>query len=236
MMKGSFFLLLILGLFLSGCATSGKDRFPDIDSHESDYVPRDESLSVSGFEGDGSSLWRQGDQGLYSNIKARNIGDVVTVAINESATADNAADTSTARDSSASVSLSKLFGFEQDLDGIHKNIDPDLLLDAAYRNSFKGSGGTSREGRLQAVMAARIMEVYPDGNLLIKGSKQITINNETNLLRLAGIIRPEDISAQNVVDSKHVMNSNINYQGRGVISDKQSQGWLVRILDNIWPF
>ncbi len=236
MMKGSLLMLLILGLFLSGCATSGKDRFPDFDSDEFDYVTRDESLPDTGLEGDGSSLWRQGEQGLYSNIKARNVGDVVTVAINESATADNAADTSTGRDSSASVSLSRLFGFEQNFDGINKNIDPDQLLEAAYRNSFKGSGGTSREGTLQAVMAARVMEVYPDGNLLIQGSKQITINNETNLLRLAGTIRPEDISAQNVVDSKHVMNSNINYQGRGVISDKQSQGWLIRILDNIWPF
>ena len=236
MLKGSFYLLLILGLFLNGCATSGKDRFPDFDSDEFNHVSRDESLPAIKIEGDGSSLWRQGEQGLYSNIKARNVGDVVTVAINESATADNAADTSTGRDSSASVSLSRFFGFEHDFDGIHKNIDPDLLLDAAYRNSFKGSGGTSREGRLQAVMAARVVEVYPDGNLLIKGSKQITINNETNFLRLAGIIRPEDISAQNVVNSQHVMNSNINYQGRGVISDKQSQGWLVRIMDNIWPF
>ncbi len=236
-MLNKVILFVLLPLFLAGCAMTGEEQVTNFEQDEFEPISRNETVSQDQQEEtDGSSLWRQGHQGMYSNVKAREAGDVVTVAIQESATANNVADTTTSRDSSASASLGSLLGLEENLSDVSEDIDPNSLLDAEYSSSFDGSGGTSREGELQATLTARVVEVMPGGNLRIQGSKRITINNENNLIRLAGVVRPEDVNSRNVVQSRHVMNANIDYQGRGVISDKQGQGWLVRIMDNVWPF
>jgi flagellar L-ring protein precursor FlgH len=87
-----------------------------------------------------------------------------------------------------------------------------------------------------ATLTAQVTEVLPNGNLVINGSKTVTVNREQQLIRLSGIVRQADISPHNIVDSKNILDARIAYTGKGVISDKQGQGWLVRILDNVWPF
>ncbi|MEJ2200550.1 MAG: flagellar basal body L-ring protein FlgH [Desulfuromonadaceae bacterium] len=80
------------------------------------------------------------------------------------------------------------------------------------------------------------VEVYPNGNLRITGAKTVTVNSEKQIVKLTGIVRPSDISAQNVVDSQNILDARIAYTGKGVVSDKQQQGWLMRVVDNVWPF
>jgi flagellar L-ring protein precursor FlgH len=220
-------ILLLLAASLSGCAAAGGRL---------DEVPSRESLPAPVVETPSGSLWTDRQGSLFVDLKARHLDDIVTVAIFERASASKEATTSTGRNSSASADLSRIFGLERNIATINKAIDPTALLDVGYRSDFKGSGATTRKEDLVATLTTRVVEVLPNGNLRIEGSKTVDVNNESQIIRLSGVVRPADISPNNVVDSKHVLDARIVYTGKGVISDKQGQGWLVRILDNIWPF
>ncbi len=182
------------------------------------------------------SLWVDGETGLFSDLKARRVGDLLTVAIYERASASKEAKTKTGRDSTASADLTRVFGLERNIATINKTIDPTQLISANYQNEFDGFGSTSRKEDLVATISTRVVELYPNGNLRITGRKQVTVNNEDQIIELTGIVRPADITSENFVDSKYILDADIAYTGKGVISDKQKQGWMVRILDNIWPF
>ncbi len=182
------------------------------------------------------SLWTESGGALFNDLKARRVGDILTVAIFERASASKEASTSTGRSSSASAGINNLFGLEKQIATINGAIDPGNLIGTQYDNEFTGSGSTSRREDLVATITTRVVDVLPNGNLRIDGHKSVTVNNEQQLIRLSGIVRPTDVSSNNVVDSSQVLDAQIVYTGKGVISDKQKQGWLVRILDNVWPF
>jgi flagellar L-ring protein precursor FlgH len=89
---------------------------------------------------------------------------------------------------------------------------------------------------LNATITARIINVLPNGNLMIEGRRNIKVNNEDQEIMLEGTIRPRDISPNNTVNSIYVADARISYSGRGIISDRQSPGWLMNIVDKLWPF
>ena len=93
-----------------------------------------------------------------------------------------------------------------------------------------------RKEDLVASLTTQVIEVYPNGNLKIRGGKEVRVNAETQVIYLTGIVRPVDIMANNTIDSKHVLNARISYTGKGALSDKQEPGWLTRVVDNVWPF
>ncbi len=182
------------------------------------------------------SLWSTGPGSLVSDNKAHQRDDILTVAIFESASATKQASTTTGRDSSASADISSVLGLEKNLANINSSLDPTNLLSAGYKSDFKGSGATSRKENLVATLTTRVVEVLPNGNLRIEGSKTVTVNREDQIIHLRGIVRPSDIGTNNMVDSKYILDAEIVYTGNGVISDKQGQGWLVRFFDTVWPF
>ncbi len=220
-------LIVFLAAFLGGCA--GR-RAPVVD--EAEFTPSPPPMSQPPAPATPGSLWTERQGSLFFDNKARDIGDIVTVAITESASASKQASTATGRDSSVSASISKFFGLEKSMSGI----DPLSLVDTSYSNDFQGSGTTSRKENLVATLSTRVVEVLPNGNLRIAGKKTVAVNRENQVIVLTGIVRSSDISPQNVVDSRYVLDAKIAYTGNGVISDKQSPGWLTRILDNVWPF
>ncbi len=182
------------------------------------------------------SLWSSSSDGIFADLKARRRGDILTVAIYEAASASKEATTSTGRDSSASAGLANIFGLEKNIDKLNAGIDSSKLVGTSYKNDFKGSGATTRKEDLVATLSVRVVEVLANGNLRIAGGKTVTVNREDQFINLTGEVRPADISAANVVDSKYVLDAMISYTGNGIISDKQGQGWLARTLDTIWPF
>ncbi len=183
------------------------------------------------------SLWTGSLPALVADRKGRTIGDIVTVAIFEKASASKEASTETGRDTSISADITALLGLEKKLPGLFNlGMDPTKLLGANASNSFSGSGKTSRVEDLVAALTTQIVKIYPNGNLRIAGNKTVTVNNEMQIVKLSGIVRETDISPGNVVDSKNILNARIYYSGQGVISDKQSPGWLTRSLDAVWPF
>ncbi len=222
-------LLLTVAFLLSGCATSTVKV-------EEVHIPSSPPVAVPAVPETAGSLWTDRRGGLFYDNKARNVGDIVTVAIYEKASASKEASTSTGRNSTASAGISKLFGLEDNIAKINKSIDPTSLVSASYENDFEGTGTTKRKEDLIATLTTRVVEVLPNGNLRINGGKTVAVNNENQIIRLSGVVRQEDISPQNLVDSKHILDADIEYTGKGIISDKQKPGWLVRLLDNVWPF
>ena len=156
--------------------------------------------------------------------------------IEEKAKASKQATTDTDRSTSMTAGISSLFGFEKELEDKNENLDTTALVDANFDNQFSGSGKTTRSEDLAATLTTQVVEVYPNGNLKIRGGKSVTVNNENQIIYLTGIVRPYDVTADNTVDSGNILNAQIAYTGKGAISDKQKPGWLMRIFDTNWPF
>lgn len=162
---------------------------------------------------------------LYSDHKAHRVGDVVTILIVEQSKAANEAKTVTRKDREFSLSG----GGKGYLDFI-----PLFGAEGKAKSEHEGSGATSRRGVLKATMTARVISILQNGNLIIQGSRVVEINNEKEVIVLSGVVRPQDISAQNTVYSYNIANLQISYKGKGVVHTGQRPGILSRILD--WIF
>lgn len=162
---------------------------------------------------------------LFSDQKANSIGDAVTVLILESTSAVNDAKTATSRGSDISLSTNMSTG-----SGSGVNIGAGI----GTGNQFKGEGSTSNRGSLRAKIAAHIDSVLANGNLVINGSRSITINGEEQILKISGIVRPSDIMADNSVYSFNISDAKIMVQGEGSLTKVQEPGFLTKIFH--WLF
>ncbi len=171
---------------------------------------------------------------LFADQRAMRLGDIVTVRIKEEADAKRGAGTELSRKSETQLELDAFFGVLNQLDNEQlKNGD---LLDALFDSEFAGSGKTSRSESMEATVPATVRNVLPNGNLFIEGHRVVLVNDEEHHFYLSGVIRPVDIQADNSVISSVIADAEIEFTGRGVISDKQKQGWLNRSLDYVSPF
>ncbi len=182
----------------------------------------------------GGSIWQASAGGLAEDMKARRKGDTLTVVIAEQASASKQASTGTSRSAAISAGIPNLFGLETA--GVSKMMDLSKLASASTDTKFNGNGSTTRKENLSATITARVMDVLPNGNLLIEGRRNVKVNNEDQIIILDGTVRPRDITADNLINSSLIADARITYSGKGVISDRQRPGWLLNILDFIWPF
>jgi len=173
-------------------------------------------------------LWQGSPQAsLFSDHRAMQVGDVITIKVVESAVATKKAQTKTSRKSSIGGAINNFFSI---------NLKDESSISADYENAFEGAGSTSRSDKLITTISAQVIKVFPNGNMMIEGKRDLIINNERRCVVLRGIVRPQDISPNNEVLSTYIANAQIFYKGKGVVSDKQRPGWFIRIFDNIWPF
>ena len=182
------------------------------------------------------SLWSsQRLHSLFADVKARNAGDIVTISIVESARASKNATTKTGRESGLEASWSGIF--DQIAGNWTINGQPIAASSKInFANNFDGQGETTRSSSMTAYISAQVVQVLPNGNLVIQGNRQVQVNQETQVIYIQGVIRPEDISSTNVILSTYVAEAVIELTGRGPVSDKQNPGWLTRIMDWVWPF
>jgi flagellar L-ring protein precursor FlgH len=178
----------------------------------------------------------QNTSNLYGDVKAIGLNDIVTIKVVENFSGSGTADTSTSRDSSLEAGIENFFGIEDISLNFYNVFSPSSNVKGSMQNDFKGKGKTTRGSRLVGTITARVVEVMPNGNFVIESRKEVTINNEKQIFVLRGMIRPEDIAPDNTVLSSRVADAEIYLVGRGVIQDKQRPGWVIRILDKIWPF
>jgi flagellar L-ring protein precursor FlgH len=194
------------------------------------------------------SLWQSsGPIGmLFLDTKARRVGDIVTVKIEESSKATNQANTKAGRGSSLEAGIDKLFGLEEWWDTKFIDEGNDNLpkispfgnpsVKGSLTSEFDGSGSTSRSGALTAYITCQVTDVLPNGNLRIVGSREVLVNHETQLIILSGVIRPRDIDQDNTIRSTFIADAKIAYSGSGIIDQRQRPGWLANMLNTIWPF
>jgi flagellar L-ring protein precursor FlgH len=169
---------------------------------------------------------------LYRDFKARSLNDILTIQINESSTASNSANTSTKKEGDVSVKAPALGGLEKGASALNFAD----ILSAASTLNFAGQGSTSRTGQLQAYVSARVVQVYPNGDLGIEGIKEVTINRERQVLRIRGIVRPRDVTPSNVVLSTAIANMEVVFDGKGIVSDANKPGFLFKLIQWITPF
>ncbi len=169
--------------------------------------------------------------GLFGDLRARRVNDLVTVQVVESVTASGSADSALDKSSNGSASLTKLFGIESKFP---KWLDPTSLATPTANTQFSGSGSTARSGSLTAVITARVTQVLPNGDLVLEGIREVDINGDRQFIVLTGIVRPYDIGSGNVVSSAAVGQMQIRYYGRGLIRDNLKPGWLIRIMNKVF--
>lgn len=169
---------------------------------------------------------------LFRDLKARNVNDILTIQVNENATASNSANTSTKKSGDVSVKAGSLGGLERG----NSALNFASILSGSSALNFAGEGTTSRAGQLQAFVSARVTEVFPNGDLAIEGIKQVTINRERQVLRIRGIVRPRDITPNNVVLSTAIGNMEVVFDGKGIVSDANKPGFIYRLLQWVVPF
>lgn len=233
-------LVSVFIIFLASCSELKEVRDIKNAGMPPKYYPETPQTQITS-EG---SLWRN-NASLYEDKKARRVNDLVTILINESTSAQKTASTTASRDSSTNYGLDTFFGMNTDfnihnlplINGFYKagNVFSPSVKGSAT-SDFKGDGDTARTGKISGTITAKVVEVLPNGNLVIESRKEIIVNNEKEILVLRGIIRPDDITQSNTILSQYVADAQIYLVGEGTLGDKQSQGWLVRILDKIWPF
>lgn len=221
----------VMVLLLSGCATKSQNAEDEIRK-----ITQEKPEIVAPQPQTPGSLWTTGRGSLFVDNRATAVGDIVTVIIREQASASKEATTSTGRSTSASADITSLFGLESNLANLNSSIDPANLMSAGYKNDFNGSGTTTREEDLTATITTQVIDVLPNGNMRISGSKSVMVNHEKQLINLSGIIRQQDITPDNEIDSRYILDANIMYSGKGVIDDKQRPGWFIRLYDVVSPF
>ena len=158
---------------------------------------------------------------FYTDVKAQDVGDVVTVIIVEKTLASNSSSIITEKETTV--------GTEGEGTGMLDFI-PAFGLDGTVTKEHEGLGTTSRRGSIIGQMAAVVVEVTDSGNLVIQGEKQIVVNDETEILVLKGIVRPQDVSGDNVVISTDMASTEITYKGKGMVTNYSRPSILTRLL------
>jgi flagellar L-ring protein precursor FlgH len=175
---------------------------------------------------EGSTPLVGGTGSLFTDIKAHQVGDVLTVRIYEDAKAANGSQTNVTKEGSFETSGGPGVG----------TLDFIPLFGAAgeNKNEYKGAGNNARSGNLKARMTVQVVAVKNNGDLVIEGNRAVTINNDTETLTLTGIVRPQDVGSDNSVDSYNIADAQIAYRGKGPATTGARPGILMRFLN--WIF
>jgi flagellar L-ring protein FlgH len=238
MAERRFLLMCITFIFLTGCAGLSKEPSRMVQTakiHKPKFSVYEPPKPEEG------SLWSEvSEVSLFQDMKARKVGDIVTVRIVEDPEAELNANTKTSRSSSIDAAQLKLLGYMKALAEKNSRLaqDPgtDNLFSASLGTAFDGKGSSDRDGHVKAYITAVVEKVLFNGNLYINGQREVRVNNETQYITLSGVVRPKDITSSNEVSSTYVADARITYSGSGPVADKQRPGWLGRVVDYVWPF
>ncbi|MBK8906514.1 MAG: flagellar basal body L-ring protein FlgH [Rhodospirillales bacterium] len=184
-----------------------------------------------------SSLWRPGAKAFFKDIRAKDVGDILTVqlSLDDKASLNNA--TNRQREASESTQLDALLGFENPVKGVFKRAeDPSNLLDFGSTSETDGDGDIDRSEQIDLKVAAVVTQVLPNGSLAIMGRQELRVNYELRELMVQGIIRPQDIEADNTISHEKIAEMRLAYGGRGTLSDLQQPRWGTQVWDILAPF
>jgi flagellar L-ring protein precursor FlgH len=184
-----------------------------------------------------NSLWRQGSRAFFKDQRAARIGDILTVRVRVTDKAQLDNQTNRSRKSGESLGAENLFGFETEYGKILPDgAKADALVNLDSNTSTQGAGSVRRSEQLVTNVAAVVTQLLPNGNLVIEGKQEIRVNFEIRELIVGGVVRPEDIEADNTIDSTKIAQARIAYGGRGQITDVQQPRYGQQVMDIVLPF
>ena len=221
-------LALFVGL-ATGCA-----------AHIAPYHAKHRKLDAGTFgqrsQAHDGSLYAAGAPGLFEDPNASRLGDILVVHIDEKDLASHQADTTLNKSDATSYGMPTAFGFAPALAKKYPGTDLTKLFSSTTDQKFTGQGQVQRQGQVTAELPVRVMEVLPSGDLFIEGTKVVMVGNEEHHIYVSGVVRPVDIAADDSIPSSRIADAEVEYTGRGDISDTQRRGWLARVMSKLWPF
>jgi flagellar L-ring protein precursor FlgH len=222
-------LVSLITLFAVGCTT-----------HIAPYKRKHRRFDAGEFgqrsQPQNGSLYAEGAAGLFEDAVAGRIGDILVIRIDEKDLASQQADTKLDKSDQTSYGIPAAFGFVAALKAKYPDVDPAKLFSTASEQKFSGNGGVQRQGQVQATLPVRVRQILPSGDLFVEGTKVVMVGHEEKHIYLSGIVRRIDIAEDNTVPSSRIAEAEIEYTGRGDISDTQRRGWASRAISKLWPF
>ena len=214
---------LLLVLPLAACITTT----PSTSVHQPMSV-RPPALAAS-MQANGTIYQAGYSRPLFEDRRARNVGDTLTVNIVENTSADKKSNTTTNRSSDNNFGVTNVSG----LPG-KSFMGAGLAANSDFK--FSGDGETASNNAFTGTITVTIIEVYPNGNLLVSGEKQVGINHASEFIRLSGVVNPVYMTPGNSINSVQIADARIEYRGNGQIENAQNMGWLSRFFMNALPF
>ncbi|MBN4073759.1 flagellar basal body L-ring protein FlgH [bacterium AH-315-E07] len=215
-----FVLVIMLGL--GACASNSLRK--------SEFAPPIYEVSPPPLPSNGSIYSSKYKMSLFSDIKAKQVGDLLTIILVEETTASKSADISADKNSSVNVLNPTILGRAVSFGS--------RTLETAIEgsNQFDGAGSANQSNSLDGSVSVIVEQVLSSGNLRVRGQKLISINQGDEFVRVTGLVRPEDIRGDNTVLSTQIADAHFSYGGRGVVADSNSMGWLARFFNSpYWP-
>ncbi len=168
---------------------------------------------------------------LFSDRKARRVGDIITIDLKEQTVSQKKANVGSSKASNYAMKNPTILGAPLGLGSVN------LGTEAGSTNDFKGKGDAAQSNNLQGNITVTVTEILPNGTLVVRGEKWMTINRGDEYLRITGMVRPDDVGADNTVLSTRVANARISYSGTGAMADASETGWLGKFFNSgLWPF
>ena len=184
-----------------------------------------------------SSLWRSGSRAFFKDQRAAGVGDILTVLVNISDTANLANATGATRTGTESEGLPNFLGLETQLPKIiSKALDTKNLVSSNSTNTNTGTGTIKRNETVTLRLAGVVTQVLPNGNLVVTARQEVRVNSELRELQVSGVVRPQDIASDNTVVHDRMAEARIAYGGRGTLTDLQQPRYGQQILDVLLPF
>jgi flagellar L-ring protein precursor FlgH len=201
------------------------------------FEPVDPAVNLASEQPTNGAIFRSGQSGLFAtDQRARRVGDILTVTFNEIFAATKAQTAASSKADAFAVTLPTGLpniltgGFDTDAGGNGAG------LTAGTNRTFSGAGNAAQSNSFTGSLAVTVTRVFPNGNMEVAGQKEITLNNGNEYVRVKGIVRPEDISATNIVSSTRLADAQIRYTGSGHLADASKPGWLSQFMRAISPF
>lgn len=205
-------------------------------------VPMPEPKAVrTPYRAEAASLWENGSKGFFGDQRATQVGDILTIdiEIDDEAQLSNASNR--ARSGGGAIAYPKFFGYGTQIDKILPGVGPEDLpsgdiVDISSTTGASGSGSIRRNEAISLKVAALVVQQLPNGNLVVVGRQEVKVNEELRELKVAGIIRPQDIDMYNTIPYDKIAEARITYGGRGSVSDQQTRKYGEDLMDIILPY
>lgn len=168
---------------------------------------------------------------MYADRKAGHAGDILTIVVSESVTAQNSQSKKSNRDSTVSDAVTS---FLYPSTGLHKGVLPSIQMGG--KAAYNGGGDVSNNQSLTSRAAVLVTDVLPNGNLVIEGARVVTFSGETQYVVLHGLVRADDVASDNTVQSSNIADARVEFINEGTLTDAQKRGWLTKLYEKLRPF